>query len=67
MKSRLFSVNCYRGYCLASWIVTRDSSVTSSKSDYEIAGWLLGLVTVGRGWFPGLAVADCESEFYFYV
>ena len=51
-----------RSYCLASWIVTRESRVTSCKSNG--AGWLLGLLARVEGlaswpgccglWFEGL-------------
>lgn len=40
-----FWANGFRHYCLASWIVTRDSGLTSYKSDILIVGMLPRLVT----------------------
>lgn len=39
-----FGANHYRGYCLASWVIPRDSRLASFKSDLTAAdflGWLL--------------------------
>lgn len=33
IKSWPFGADCYRSYCLASWIVTRNSNAASCKSD----------------------------------
>ena len=49
IKSWPFGANCYRGDCLASWIVTRDSGLSSYKSDLQTAGWLLGLLIIVIG------------------
>ena len=45
----IFGSIVYRSYCLASWIVTRDSGLTSQKSDLQRAGWLPGLVVEKMG------------------
>ena len=45
---RPVEADCYRGYCLTSWIVERDGSPTSGKSDL--------------GWCPGPVTADCRSD-----
>lgn len=34
---------------MASWLVVRDSALTSYKSDSETAGWLPALVTADKG------------------
>lgn len=39
-----FGANCYRSYCSAFWIVTRDSHLDSQKSDLQLTGFLLFIV-----------------------
>lgn len=62
IKSWQFGGDCYRRYCLSSCTVTRDSSLTSYKPDFQ-QGSLLQVV-VG---FPGQLAAGCGSEFCVYV
>lgn len=63
IKSWPFGDSYYRSHCLAFWIVPRDSSLISYKSDLT-AGWLSELFSVAM---ESVFWAGCGSEFYFYV
>lgn len=54
MKPWPFGADSLGSYFLASWIVIRDSSLTSFKSDLEWAGFLGRLLYIGG--FPGGSV-----------
>lgn len=52
VKSWLFWTSRYRGCSLAAWIVTRDSNLTSCRSDVQQVG-SLGCLLQTRVWVPG--------------
>lgn len=67
IKSWPFWASCYRICCLASWIVTIDSSLAYSKSD--IPGWLSGLFIVNKemaSWASGCSLW-VKVLFYYVV
>ena len=59
IKPWLSKVNCDTSYCLASWIITRDSNLASRKSDSLQAGFW----AVYPGW---TGAAGCGSKLHFH-
>lgn len=56
---------CFRSYCLTSWIVSRDSSLASWRSDLEQANFV-GCYWI-RGWISWPSYCNCGSEFYLRI
>lgn len=66
-KPRPSKADHFRGYCWASWIVTRDRGLTSYSLDYREQAGFLGWSLQVTHWFPGLVAVDRRSEFNFHI